>query len=463
MTLIVRPIPVVGEDWASYLRACARNNGFADAEHLAFSANVRTTTLQSPSLGKQARALGIDPCQESEHSDGAFIPVLPLYERVCPRCLRGGMHRTPSHWNQPLTIACRVHRVFLIDVCPSCESALNKFRRRAHRCACGFDLRRAVTEPATDTALSLGSQFIDANLLDEAGTFSLPLQAALRLSERLRLVSSILGVGSASRAWPWVLELRECLIWLEEWPFGFLEHAKRYLADSRTRSARHLPLQKLAGARPGPFRDVVLPLLKGLHQKLAALELELIRARVRTAKATNLSMDALYQRIRAAQKAEGREFSLQECVEYLDMHASAGRMYRINVLRSMYGGSRLLWIELRNNQVLEPFIPYFATSKSAHEQAVQEFLAKLRALSTPRPRRPARTVPYDKFAVGNRKYPWSSFDLKMQAIEDRVIPLFKRSGKRGKSFDDFEVDLESSGAWKDKLGRKLGGYAPQCS
>ena len=138
-------------------------------------------------------------------------------------------------------------------------------------------------------------------------------------------------------------------------------------------------------------------------------------------------------------------------------------MYRVNVLRAKYGGSRELWIELRNNKVLEPFIPYFATSKSAHEKAVLELLEKLRSLAKRRPRCPVRTVSYDKFAVGNRKYAWSSFDLKMQAIEDGAVFLFRKPYTPGRSFDDFEVDLQTSGNWKDKLGRKLGGYAPSCS
>ena len=234
MALLVRPQPVKGEHWGSYVRASARHNGYADAARLAEMANVRTATLRSPSIAKQAGALGIAIQHGEDQHHGAHVAVLPLHERVCTRCLRSGVHRLPSHWNQPLTIACREHRVFLIDICPACAHPLDKFRPLANRCACGFDLRRAKADAAGASALSFCSQFIDGAVLNEAGTFSLPLQEALRLSERLRLVSQILGLGIATRAWPWISELRICLAWMDEWPTRFLEHARRYMADYRT-------------------------------------------------------------------------------------------------------------------------------------------------------------------------------------------------------------------------------------
>ena len=457
VALLIRPTPVPGEDWASYLRVAAQANGFPDAPQLAYATGNRLAKLRGMSVAAQATALGIRIDEvERDPRRPRGTPLWSLHERVCTECLWEGLRRFPSNWNQPLTISCREHGVFLIDTCPACQQPLNRFRPAAMLCDCGHDLRRVLPEAADDAAFSLGWQFLERSVLEESGTFEPPIQSAIRLAERMGKVSRILGHPTIRGSFgAWVVDLRLALNWLQDWPAKFAEAAEAYVAPYPTRSARAEAWSRLAGIQPSPFRDAAKPVLKKLHRDLAQQSYALEAGRVSAAKAMNLSMVALYFRIRDAQRAAGGKFSLEESIDYLERHASAGRMEQVSLLRARFGGTNTFWTRLRNSGLIDPFIPHFGRSNSAHVQGVVEFLQLLRQLKVRRPRETRETMSYVTYSVGNVKMPWVGFERKLKSIKDGEVPLFIKAGTRGRRFDDFEVDRRLARDWKRSVAKRL--------
>lgn len=78
---------------------------------------------------------------------------LDARQAVCPLCLaETGYGRVD--WEFVLAPVCRVHRVALLDTCPSCGGPLRHGRTTIGACGyCGFDLRQATTQAVPEAAL----------------------------------------------------------------------------------------------------------------------------------------------------------------------------------------------------------------------------------------------------------------------------------------------------------------------
>lgn len=69
-------------------------------------------------------------------------------DAVCPACLTDEVYLR-GYWEHVYVTACAVHRVRLLDRCPSCGEVLSPNRERIEQCGCGCDLRGAETTPAS--------------------------------------------------------------------------------------------------------------------------------------------------------------------------------------------------------------------------------------------------------------------------------------------------------------------------
>lgn len=78
--------------------------------------------------------------------------VSTRYAKVCPTCLNVSAH-IRGIWLLSFYLACHIHRLKLISVCPMCNKPLRRMRRFISHCPCRFDLSTAIAPKASPAQL----------------------------------------------------------------------------------------------------------------------------------------------------------------------------------------------------------------------------------------------------------------------------------------------------------------------
>lgn len=242
--LLVRPSPVLGESWASYLRHCAARNSYESIQHMAKMMGVTTRNLTHAdprTFGQKYRLPlhAVDSELEILHSRRRRPTSMArsLRTRVCTACLGSGLSRLPSVWEQPMSIVCNLHRVLLLDRCLSCDSEISTFRPRSQFCLCGANLGGAPTRPAPNWIETVETVFgrekleyrcltfaeesrVEISAWGRLGAFALLRNAPVLPGRRL-YIDDILGSAPLFESWPdvFVSEVSKLVEtgWSERW------------------------------------------------------------------------------------------------------------------------------------------------------------------------------------------------------------------------------------------------------
>lgn len=160
----VRPRPVPGEATPGFLMRVAAANGFCSVAQLFTSLRVR----KRPAFEELCERLCLTD-QERSYLFGALprqwgLDVVPLglhisdfnhtCRRWCPACLKEGSV-LQGRWSMKLTCACTVHATWLQDICTQCARATRWSAVDQRHCECGAPLAQAITEQASQTALTI--------------------------------------------------------------------------------------------------------------------------------------------------------------------------------------------------------------------------------------------------------------------------------------------------------------------
>lgn len=183
MLLLNAPHMGKGESVSAYLKRLAESNRLRSVAMLASQLRVRVETTDDhlaffDSLLELARALEVPLASLRK---GAYTPVNKLYvmfnqrpirrcyldlkySKACPLCLR---ERNFRHmlWDLTSFQACPIHRVWLLQGCPSCGANVRWQSMLNTRCArdgCTQDLTECSTLPAGDEVIYLMSAIASA-------------------------------------------------------------------------------------------------------------------------------------------------------------------------------------------------------------------------------------------------------------------------------------------------------------
>lgn len=270
--LTVRPRPIPGESWASWLRVCAHENKYESASYFVrlFGHHATFPTCTQMDL---LRLLGFDPADFPEadepgpNIDGLVPTVRARHARVCPSCLKGGLERLPSVWDLPLSIICEKHAVYLIDICPQCSSQLDPFRTLSKFCACGADLGATAAVAAgpwvTDLARLSGTDSIEAR----GRTFARATDRETLSYFALRMIGfCLIGPEKFGKTvWPDIEHIAALEDLLSPWPTTLLDATKTLLKQRWARRrylfgyAKQLPGDEMLAAIQVARRSVARP------------------------------------------------------------------------------------------------------------------------------------------------------------------------------------------------------------
>lgn len=197
------------------------------------------------------------------HAD--WILPLGVYHRLrrrpgllyCSSCLRQSDADAVWAWRMAWTTCCRVHKMELREVCPSCDTPYMPHRSspsllgRMPCVVCGLDLARCSQQPSAQWAWQF-QQRLETALVEgrtqiaRRGFFALPFFVGLRSLAALlltrsgrELVRRVTGHSTPTRHFEpssriefqplsvrrWVLQ--GCWVLLQDWPCTFIENARR--------------------------------------------------------------------------------------------------------------------------------------------------------------------------------------------------------------------------------------------
>ena len=244
--LTVKPQPIPGESWASWLRVCAHENKYDSASYFVrlFGYHATFPTCKQIDL---LRLLGFDPTdfpaadEPGPNVDGRVPIVRARHARVCASCLNEGLTRLPSLWDLPLSISCEKHAVYLIDICHRCGSHLDPFRPLAKFCACGADLGATDAVPAgnwvADLARLSGTDSIEAR----GRTFARATDRETLSYLTLRVIGVyLIGPEKFEKTvWPDIVHIAALESLLSSWPNTLVDATKTML-HVRWAQRRHL-------------------------------------------------------------------------------------------------------------------------------------------------------------------------------------------------------------------------------
>ena len=236
--LFVRPSPVLGESWASYLRHCAAKNSYESIQHMAKGLGMKAGDLMrlDPRIIGQKYGLPFHGVEHDLAALGMGIRGLTRVARssstrVCPACVRESLSRLPSIWEQPMSIVCDLHQVALLDRCPSCLSEIATFRQQANLCACGADFGDVSPRPAPAWIQNIHTVFETVKREDRILTFAgerrIEADAWLRLGA---FHSLMVGTGVPDRRLT-IDDVLEFGPLFERWPDGFTARVSQRIYD----------------------------------------------------------------------------------------------------------------------------------------------------------------------------------------------------------------------------------------
>lgn len=253
--LTVRPRPIPGESWASWLRVCAHENKYESASYFVrlFGHHATFPTCTQRDL---LRLLAFDPADFPEadepgpNIDGRVPTVRARHARVCPSCLKDGLERLPSVWDLPLSISCEKHAVYLIDICHRCGSHLDPFRPLAKFCACGADLGANNAVPAGPWVIDLARLSATDSIEARGRTFARATDRETLSFLALRMIGfGLIGPEKFGKTgWPDIEHISALESLISPWPNSLVEATKTML---RQRWARRRSLYGYAKQLPG--------------------------------------------------------------------------------------------------------------------------------------------------------------------------------------------------------------------
>ena len=254
--LFVRLSPVLGESWASYLRYCATKNSYESIQHMAQGLAMKAGDLMRLDPRMIGEKYGL-PFHGVEHELAALVMGVrkpprvarSSSTRVCPACLREGLRRLPSIWEQSMSIVCDLHQVALLDRCPSCRSEIATFRPQSNLCACGADFGDVSPRPAPAWIQTLHIVFETAKREDRILTFAGERRIEAEGWRRLEGFHSLMGgagVADGSLTIDHVLEFGPLF---EGWPDGFTARVSQYIDNEWC--TRWMLYTKLGGRKFG--------------------------------------------------------------------------------------------------------------------------------------------------------------------------------------------------------------------
>ncbi len=161
--LLVRtPFPYRSESLFGYALRVSEQNGYSTPWHVLIHAGLSHGELKTAGfpVEKFAKVLGklpveLEPIAYCErvadggkkykilgHSLGAEMTAAPLrlnQPAFCPQCVKADGY-IDAFWDLKIAVACPVHRVRVLRICPSCGDGLNMFRPGLLQCKCGSSL-----------------------------------------------------------------------------------------------------------------------------------------------------------------------------------------------------------------------------------------------------------------------------------------------------------------------------------
>jgi hypothetical protein len=254
MSLLRTFSPVTDESGLGYYRRLSAVNGLAGWKELASLCELPLAQGSLPMRPQLvAEVLGLQPAwtQQAWAADDLARSWRALRRKgdaVCSQCLRSHLY-VRSHWEHSYVVACREHRVMLIDHCDACGERLTVNRERIEQCPCGRDLRRVPAEPALPAFIWLAALLAQGTSDGEWGPPVKDVQVdVLSLLIRTLCVFANPEAANARQNSPVPRTIREASSFLEplqqmlaDWPRGFEVHVGKRLAcaspDARTLSS----------------------------------------------------------------------------------------------------------------------------------------------------------------------------------------------------------------------------------
>jgi len=151
--LIYQITPYADEGFIGYFRRLAKENGFGNWKALIKAAGVNPSGNAlwknhkriSKELGVDAKSLEV-VMPSVLNGKGLYDSFYHrnLTEPICVECIKEAEYLRQA-WCHSFISACPLHKLRLIDCCPSCNLKLDNTRSQIAFCDCGFDLR--FTEP----------------------------------------------------------------------------------------------------------------------------------------------------------------------------------------------------------------------------------------------------------------------------------------------------------------------------
>lgn len=149
MKLLVRPRPINGESWPSFLTRLATANhlrGVQDVTALFGESPQRFLCTRSPADVLSQMGYGFDPSLDfpiptnTEKKSSPASAGRTVVTRLCPDCVEAmPVFHVPSLWDSALYLYCSKHKRLLIDQCPSCHSSISYLQPDLRRCTCGLN------------------------------------------------------------------------------------------------------------------------------------------------------------------------------------------------------------------------------------------------------------------------------------------------------------------------------------
>lgn len=241
MKLLIRPRPINGESWPSFLIRLAKANhfeGFQEITALFDPSPGRFLCNRSPADVLSRMGYEFDPSWDfpaSTPTKSRFHPARAgrtFVTRFCPNCVEAmSIFHVPALWDSALYVYCSTHKRLLIDQCPRCRSPISYLQPDLRRCSCGCSL---LSQPLEEPDFDLGAMFYALSLpsieTQSRSTFAPSTEQEIHAAWLLgRLYGVQTGNGVAVRkaryqgnAFLTHADLSKVSSWFENWPDGFL-------------------------------------------------------------------------------------------------------------------------------------------------------------------------------------------------------------------------------------------------
>lgn len=250
--LLIRPRKNDGESFPAYITRICELNRTPGPSWLA--QRLGLTYGQMVMMGHQSffdvirGALPAAAVRPEIPANGALMNSIGMctQARICPRCLAEG-RPCASQWDWPLTVACVIHGLCLIDRCPRCGLPVSHLRRRLHSCKCGLDWRDCSSRAAPnwlDDFYRIFAPWRRGDPVSHPDVDELERKSLALLLDCLHVpTSSPAGRPRRKSETCHVSRLDSRLldeIWLlvNDWPITFSERMSRLLTVSRQRISK---------------------------------------------------------------------------------------------------------------------------------------------------------------------------------------------------------------------------------